>query len=224
MAWNVYDYVWEQNYRSAREYYLKHGNLECSPNYITDDGIKLGAWIKYLRNHCKKSENNFLSEEQIKMLDQIGMRWENKYSIRWETSYQTLCEYKKMHGNTDVPVAYTSDNGIKLGRWIRRQKELYSKNELLNSRAEKLEILGIVWNSSDSWEKKFRLAEIYAEKYGNIENMPPHYTTDGVKLYDWLCKQKKSPHKLSHEQYQKLLSIGVNLNTENKSIFPENSE
>ena len=69
------DVKWMAKYRWAMEYYIQHGDLYVPPKYETEDGIKLGGWIRTQRS-CKK--NNDLSQERINMLEKIGMIWESK--------------------------------------------------------------------------------------------------------------------------------------------------
>lgn len=65
--------AWERNYEEAKKYFEQHGDLSIPGSYKTKDGIKLNAWIQRQRQIKLK---NRLSNEQIELLDQIGMKWE----------------------------------------------------------------------------------------------------------------------------------------------------
>lgn len=213
MLWDVYDYVFERSYHAAVLYYQQHGDLECVSDYVTSDGIRLGAWLRYLRVQYKKNPK-FLTDEQYRMLNVIGMRWGNKYDLQWDKAYSELCEYHRRNKNITVPVAYTTASGSLLGRWIRRQTEAYAKGQLRHDRIERLEKLGIVWNTVDSWEEKFRLAKAYSQEHDGISDMPADHIVNGIRLNKWLNEQKligegKRKKQLTPEQREKLESIGL---------------
>ncbi|MBR1592527.1 MAG: helicase associated domain-containing protein [Ruminococcus sp.] len=213
MLWDVYDYVFERSYNAAAAYYREHGDLECGSEYVTPDGIRLGAWLRYLRTQSKKN-SRFLTDEQYQMLASIGMRWGSKYELQWDGVYQVLCEYYRANGNINLPAAYVTPDGVRLGRWIRRQIELHGNGQLTDSRTERLEKLGIVWNTDSSWEEKFRLAKKYSDEHNGILSMPSDYVTDGICLSKWLNEQKltgegRRKKQLTPEQRERLESIGL---------------
>lgn len=145
MVWDVPDYLWEQNYHAAMRYHRTYGNLEVPADYVDSDGIRLGAWICSVRawrkGHNKRAE---LTKERIARLDALGMNWAGKYNAAWERAYAQACKYRQEHGDLNVPSAYVTENGIRLGRWIRSQREAY-KTSLSDSRKQKLEALGMIW-------------------------------------------------------------------------------
>lgn len=42
MVWNVFDYLWEENYAAAVRYHREHGDLNVPCNYVDKDGVRLG--------------------------------------------------------------------------------------------------------------------------------------------------------------------------------------
>ncbi len=126
-----------------------------------------------------------------------------------------------------VPADYVAEDGCKLGRWIRRQRELYRKilaspdmvgniPDLHRVRLEKLVQIGLDLDAKDSWEKKFELAKKYYEEHGNLR-MPGDYVVEGVWLERWLRQQKaklmqrgeENSGELTEERKEKLYSIGL---------------
>lgn len=205
--------TWDIMYAVAEKYYRSTGSLEASPKLVTEDGYALGAWLQYLRTQYKKNKK-FLTDEQFRMLNAIGMRWDNKYDLQWESSYEELCAYHRENGHINIPAAYTTDSGLNLGRWIRRQIESYKKGHLRQDRIERLEKLGIVWNPDGFWEERFRLAKAYSEENHGIHSMPDDYTVNGIRLKKWLKEQKsigdgRRKKKLTPEQREKLEFIGL---------------
>ncbi len=219
MVWDVPDYLWEQNYNSAVRYHHAHGHLNVPADYVDEDGIRLGAWLCSVRA-WKKGQNRRaqLTGEQVARLDALGMNWVGKYNAAWETAYAEACKYRKEHGHLNVPSNYVTDNGIRLGRWIRKQREVFKTN-LSNTRKKKLDALGMVWQPEDPWNAKFRLVQQYYEVHGHT-NMPTDYVVEGVWLRRWLSEQKarlngkptgrsKTAKKLTDEQIEMLVTVGI---------------
>ena len=213
MVWDVCDYVFERYYHAAVMYYQEHGDLNCKSDYVTSDGVKLGAWLRNLRSRYIK-DKEFLSDEQFQMLNSIGMRWGNKYDLQWDEVYEELCEYYRIHKNVLIPTAYKTEKGTLLGKWIRRQADANAKGKLTSERIEKLKKVGFVFESVDAWEEKFQLAKTYSDEHQGKLNVPQSYVVNGVWLNKWLNEQKligegKRRKKLTPEQYRKLESIGL---------------
>lgn len=185
MVWDVPDYLWERNFASAMEYHRRHGNLDVPADYVDDNGVRLGAWIFNVRTGVKNGNARTpLTDDQIRRLNELGMNWEGRHNATWDKAYLAACRYKREYGNLDIPVAYTTKDGIALGRWIRRQK----KTELTESRREKLDALGVVWEKTDPWMEKFRLVKAYYDQNGHTK-MPADYVVEGVWLRRWLSEQ-----------------------------------
>ena len=229
MIWDVPDYVWERNYHAALEYYREHGNLDVPTYYVTEDGVRLGNWITYVRNARKRGRNvrsAELTPEQIKRLDELGFSWEGKFHSTWDKAYEAACSYKRKYGNLDIPVAYMTEDGLRLGRWIRRQRDKY--DTLSEKRKKKLEELGLQIVVEDPWNKKFLLVYAYYLEHGDVK-MPANYVVDGIWLARWLSEQVaryngkatgrgKTVKTLTPEQIEKLESVGIRKNVSQSDI------
>lgn len=223
---------WEAMYGMAKEYYAEHGNLKVPAAYTTQDGHSLGAWVATQRKVYNGKTAGSLNTQQIKRLDEIGMCWQSTQEASWEQNFAEAEKYFLEHGNLDIPAGYTTGNGCALGRWIRRQREIYQRMLLGNGQkgyvapgrqsihaahAERLSRIGMVWENPDSWERRFALAKQYYEEHGNLK-MPADIVVEGIWLGRWLREQRvklakedgqSSREALSEEQKQKLFSIGI---------------
>lgn len=213
MIWNVEDFGFERNYHAAAVYYREHGDLECSADYVDGDGVRLGAWIGYLRSQYKKRGRYALTEEQFRMLDAIGMRWGSKHDQQWNAYFRCLAAYLERTGNTDVPIAW-KENGVQLGRWLRRQKELYAGGELRQDRVQRLQAIGLVFDRNQheqAWERHFQAVRRYVETSGDTDVPKSLKDTDGVDLRRWVQIQNAQSRKgaLSSEKTERLRAIGV---------------
>ncbi len=118
---------WDAMYAMAKEYYEEHGNLEVPVHYATSDGYSLGAWISTQRKVYRKKTAGVLSRAQVERLEKIGMRWQGTWEAAWERNFAEAEKYFKKHGNLDIPADYVTEDGCGLGRWVRRQREVYQK-------------------------------------------------------------------------------------------------
>ena len=74
MRWErAADISWERYFEAAKQYFEKHGDLLPVYQYISDDGIRLGAWICSQRTARKSGVTQWgLNEERIARLDEIA--------------------------------------------------------------------------------------------------------------------------------------------------------
>lgn len=73
---------WNRNYKLAKAYYEYYRNLEVSQFFKTvngydydENGIALGRWISNQRQAYKGQGYEKITEDQIELLNQIGMKW-----------------------------------------------------------------------------------------------------------------------------------------------------
>ena len=214
MVWDVPDYLWEQSYAACVEYHRTHGDLDIPFDYVSNDGIKIGSWIRNQRlARQKKGQYPKLTENHIRRLDSIGMIWDTKHDRAWKNAYAEAKAYYDLHKNLDVPVNFVTDSGFKLGRWVavRRSK---GKANHSTARQRQLDAIGMIWDRPDSWETRFQLAARYFSEHGNLR-VPAGYKADGVWLNKWLNEQRqiylgrRTGKLLTGEQVARLTSIGM---------------
>lgn len=125
MVWDVPDYIFEKNYAHCLEYYQEHGNLDVPLKYVAKDGTRLGTWVNGIRcaaRNASSHQKTRLTDAQKSRLDELGFVWEPKKNILWKQYFAALVSYKKEYGNLDVSVVFTTEDGIPLGAWVRRQR------------------------------------------------------------------------------------------------------
>ena len=238
MAWNAVSAKWERGYAEAAAYYEQYADLEVPTKYITESGLKLGAWISYQKDAYQKG---LLSTERIHRLEQIGMNWGERNYRRWMEQYHAAERYYQVHGDLDVPANYVTEDGIKLGKWIAtlrhaRKKQTDVRTKLTPERIAMLDTIGMQWvkptakaktvrlSREEQWEARLECVKAYQKKYGDL-NIPAKYKTDeGFWLGRWWYLQKKllreEPGKLKPEQVEKLEEV---LEGERKKALPESA-
>ncbi|MCD7883551.1 MAG: Helicase associated domain protein [Lachnospiraceae bacterium] len=212
MIWGKIDFFWERNYEAAAAYYREHGNLDVLASYVNTDGIKLGIWIHRMRKERRKydenrSEGTMLTEEQIRRLDEIGMVWTKVNDTKWDKGYRVAKEYASTHGDLRVSARYVTEDGFKLGKWIWSQRQAYQNQKLSDTRKEKLDVIGMVWQA-DTWESRLELVKKWYRENGNIA-ITQNTVIDGVWIGKWLASQKKMREegRLSRRQVELLSEL-----------------
>lgn len=216
MIWDdVRSLQWEHGFEHAKAYYEAHGDLDVKAQYVCEDGYRLGSWIANNRTwHTNNSCANVLTEERTKRLEDIGMIWHKNNAV-WERYYNAAVEYYEAYGHLSVPAAYVDANGLKLGEWINRQKQIRNGNHknsvpLTEDQIERLDMLGMVWCSKfeKQWNDKYEAAKDYYNKYGDL-NVPVSYKTEnGIQLGRWVARQRVN-EKLTEKQRDMLNRIGM---------------
>ncbi len=206
---------WMKKYELLKEYQKEHGNIDVPTNY-EKDGIKLGQWLATQRQAHKGQGKCTITPDQTKLLEELGINWQ-VYNNRWNYYYEQLKEYKKQHGNIDVPKSY-EQNGMELGKWLMRQRRAYhghKRYKITENQIQLLEELGMNWQVHDKkWNDYYELLKEYKEEYGNID-VPQAYEKDGMKLGTWLSTQRqtyqgKTQCKMTDTHIQLLEELGMN--------------
>ena len=220
MCWSASDVLWEKNYKEALTWYASHGTIADVPvKYYTENGFALGAWLSNLRSsYRKKDGKRALTDEQIRRLDAIGMRWTNLFDEKWMEYYQAAKQYQEQHGSGSlqrIPSSYKTSEGLALGKWIAGQQEALRHPEdtsraLNEDRIRLLRKLGICREDlADSWTKNFEVLKRYQQVHHSLD-LSQDTICEGVWVGKWLSLQKKAHEegKLSSERSALLESIG----------------
>ena len=105
-----------------------------------------------------------------------------------------LERYKKAQGNTLVPVGYSED-GYKLGQWVRRQRQ--SRLMLTSEKSTLLDEINFVWDVSEAgFLSNLNLLKQYSAESGDTR-VPEHYEINGVRLGAWVASLRTPRTKLT---------------------------
>ena len=214
MVWNSFsDMSWERNLSEAVKYREKYGDLLVPRTYVSETDVALGAWIARQRQARKNGRG--LTQEQISRLDGLDMVWDVADEV-WRKYYAAARDYRETHGDLEVPAAYVSDEGVRLGDWISRIRNKGEKESLTEEQRQALDALGMVWESKYDrlWEAGYRHAEEYFREEGNL-NVPAAYCSeDGYALGRWVARQRGLMLKYDGERLARLEAIGMDWDRE----------
>lgn len=220
MVWDsVTDLNWSRYFSAVQKYYEENGDINIPSRYATKDGMALGLWLSNLRTWERSgAHSRYLTKERKDALNSLGMVWD-VLDYFWEQNYLAACKYYKEFGNLDVPAAYVSPDGIRLGSWVSRLRKLRSANGKMRGtpptaeQIARLDRIGMKWNSNldNKWEAAYSEAVRYAEKNGNLSVPPSYITKSGIALGHWIQRQRTTykQDKISDERKAKLNLIGM---------------
>lgn len=196
------DINWYTMYKEAVRYYNENGNLNVAQKY-TYNGQALGNWIVLQR---QMNYEGTLKGERVELLNKIGMVWSvrNRNSVySWKFMYDLAKKYYEENGDLFIPTLYTINiDGvdIKLGEWIKNQRNFYRMGKLSNERISLLEKININWTGVKrlTYDKRWLLIYNEALKYFKEHNnlvVPEDYLVDvedkPILLNNWIGTQRK---------------------------------
>lgn len=195
MVWVCADEKWDANYLEAVRYFNRVGNLLVPRLYVTETGVRLGAWLGemnriYTGRHPGAAH---LTGDQIRRLEAIGMVWGDRNEMRWQNAYHHAKRYYESHGDLNVPPDYIASDGTRLGKWITNQRasrKNQTRGKLDSQRIAQLDEIGMDWRLEDPWEYRYQLAVQYRKKQGNLDIPADYKTPEGIWLGKWLSRQK----------------------------------
>ncbi len=139
--------VWLKALVRLGEYVERQGHACVPAHYKTHDGFLLGRWVRDQRYEHKKGR---LSKDKKEILEQLpGWIWNTQRGMKesWLKSLNRLRGYVEQEGNAVVSYSYVTENGYKLGTWVRDQRYEHKKGRLSREQEAALEELaGWVWS------------------------------------------------------------------------------
>jgi hypothetical protein len=201
-VWNANESAWEESFNALKEYEKLHGHCNVPSEYLVNN-IKLGIWVVAQRQYYRKGK---LSHDRIKCLEEIGFIW-SKLESQWEEMFGALEEYKKKHGDCNVPQHWAENK--QLARWVLTQRNCYRDEKISHDRIKRLEDIGFIWNPFESqWEEMFNALKEYKGNHGHC-NIPQQWA-ENKRLAGWVGKQRQDyrKEKLNKDQINLLKEIG----------------
>jgi hypothetical protein len=200
--------AWEEMFLALQQYKQQHEN--CLVPQRWKENHKLADWVSEQRMAYNKGR---LDAERTRRLEELGFDWDPN-NTHWEKYYWQLVEFKKEHGNTNVP--QRSGKYAALGTWVRNQRAAKRYNRpIMAERAKRLDEIGFVWMLIEpmSWEKMFAALVEFKKIHGHC-NVPQksreHKSLEQKRLGKWVNSQRTAYYRkrLPPERQRKLEEIG----------------
>jgi transposase-like protein len=184
--------IWEGRLRELADYCKEHGHCNIPRN------SKLGTWVANQRRYYSwqaEGKTSSMTLSRIRELEKIGFKWNRSSATVWEDRFSELADYRKIHGDCNVPKKYSKN--IELGKWVANQRNKYrlqadGKSSFMTTfRFRELEKIGFKWRLISvltAW--KDRLSELadYRKIHGHC-NVPCNYSESSM-LANWVGTQR----------------------------------
>lgn len=222
MAWeDRHTASWNRCYGALCLYRQRRGDLDVPADYVTEEGLRLGAFVCSLRTaRSAGSRSGYLTRERIQQLDALGMIW-NKLDYLWERNYLGCAAYYLEHHDLDIPAAYVNPDGQRLGTWIRSLRRMRSgrgRNSLTEEQIRRLDAIGMIWEDTYTrrWEYGYGQAVKWYETHRNLDIPANYVDEDGFALGRWLRRHTERDPKtgrlairVTPERRAKLDALGM---------------
>ena len=147
IVWNMLEDKWMQHYSALKEFLKEHCWDEVKRN-VSYNGIDIGGWVsnqRMLKNGT--AHTGHISEEQIKMLENLGISWK-PIEENWCNTYYLVKEYTELYGWENLKYK-TEYKNVKIGVWISRHKAARKgtcgRFKINEERIEMLNKIGMKW-------------------------------------------------------------------------------
>ncbi len=171
---------------------------------------ELGRALGYNDNRLREKFEVLGPVQYINVLrEAITTNIVDKLGLSWDERFGELTKFKDAYGHCNVPNEYPENKP--LGTWVEGQRSRRRRNNLEQSRVDKLDSIGFDWNPIDTlWEKQFGGLEQFKKIYGHCD-VPSTYNKN-KQLVHWIINQRAQYSKkiLSQERVNKLINIGFN--------------
>jgi len=173
---------------------------------------QLGNWVMNQRIAVfNKKKEGELSSDQIKVLNGIGFEWVLvKHTVRvgWDERFEELKQYKKDHGDYNVPRKYKANP--QLASWVNTNRTKYKNGKLSKERIESLQGIGFSWVigcGRVGWDERFKQLKEYKDTNGNCNVST--YDENNKELAYWVTTQRRfyKKNKLLPERIKLLNEI-----------------
>jgi Helicase associated domain len=193
---------WEEGFSYLRHFSDREGHCRVSQRYKTEEGYRLGQWVKVQRTNKKG-----LDPDRRKRLEALtGWDWD-PISTEWEESFCRLKHFSEREGHCVVTRSYTTVEGYRLGIWVSSQRK--KKDLMCPKRRSRLEALpGWSWDPfAVQWEKGFSRLKQFLEREGHCRVARSHTSEDGYRLGVWVNRQRLDKNLMYPDRRQRLEAL-----------------
>lgn len=195
---------WDLQFQKLCEFKEQYGHCKVNKEY--DETVYRWAITQKIFNNKGQ-----LREDRKEKLNDIRFCWDVR-DEKFEIGYEHALKYYDSHDNINVSKGYIDEDGYRTGKWICTQRQRYKSGKISNTRAKKLEKLGISWNPfDDAFQNALNHVKEYHVEHRDL-NVPRSYKSpDGYNLGDFITtqRQKYKKHKLTQEKTDILNQYGM---------------
>jgi len=197
---------WMRQYERACSLFEKYGPYQ---EWKSIPGTK--GTLRWVAEQLRRMESGQLRCNEAELLRSIEIV-PPKREDPWMHYFRSAEAYRRENGDLDVPTSYTTKDGVRLGKWISKQRSIYhgtlEGKSMPESQIRLLESLGMVWDPRrKAIETGLQAAQRYYRDKGDL-NVPTKYVDEtGFPLFQWLYDVRRKKTKLPDEDIRFLESM-----------------
>ena len=202
------DKIWNARFRELLAYYREHGHTKFLKN---ETRPKLKSLSEFCVTQRRVWKMKRMHPNRFRRLNSIDFKFAPLDSRpQWDDQFQKLVEYKKKHGNPNVP---KRDESL-LYYWCRKQRTHYHNyagkaKPYPKYRRDKLESIGFLWYGWRTFPMRCSELKAFHDKHGHfrIPSDHPNYLAKWLQFREEEYARGKLPKK--YEQMLKDIGIDV---------------
>ena len=214
--WDQKEEKWYRHYHLMQQYVEKYGKLPTKAAARSDPDAKaLYDWRLSQKNNFR-----YLSEHQIRLLEQLGFVFcQRSDDEKWMENYAALRDFIAVHRRFPTKTDANSDAEIcRIYRWLLTEKKKYEEGRSSPEHIELLNELHIIWNKKASfWETNFELLCQYYQDHGRVPSCKIKMGERAVGQWYHKILRKYARSELSEEIVERFRSRQIPLETEHKA-------
>jgi Helicase associated domain len=201
-VWDAISDQWEDGFSHLKQFSKKVGHCRVAKQYKTEHGYRLGYWVSNQRVNKESMDPN----RRQRLEELPGWSW-GPHSDQWEEGFSYLKQFLKQEGHCRVPQSYRTDDGYRLGQWVRVQRG--NVDTISPDRRHRLEALpSWIWEPlSNQWEEGFSHLKQFSEREGHCRVPDRYGTDDGCRLGQWVGNQRAKRGTMETDRRQRLEAL-----------------
>ena len=115
---------WMEQYENVKKFYKENHHLHIPTK--NSKYKKMVAWLTRQRVLYREQNWNILTKKHIQLLNELDKNWAtpNNAEYKWKRNFDFCKDFYEKYDCLEIPLHYEPD-GIKIGRWLRCQRERY---------------------------------------------------------------------------------------------------
>ena len=201
-SWEVLADKWEEGFSYLKTFSDREGHCRVTMDYTTEDGHRLGQWVKIQRR-----TNDKMDPDRRQRLEALpGWSWDVLLD-KWEEGFSHLNQFSDREGHCRVPHSYKTNDGYRLGQWVVVQRR--TKHTINFDRRQRLEALpGWSWDARlDKWEEGFSYLKKFSDRVGHCRVLQSYKTEEDYRLGQWVGVQRSTKDTMDPDRRQRLEAL-----------------
>jgi hypothetical protein len=183
---------WNLHFSALEKYVREYGDAAVPTEFVTRDGVKLGAWVQKCRVRIMGGRGTLDASQIARLLAMPG--WTN--SLLQSNYEQAIHELKAIAAKGDILSItnhFVTPSGFRLGQWCGVRRTQYKQGKLSAERIAQLEsITGWVWDKNEAdWLFGYQSLLDWVKVNGTAR-VPALAQFKGFKLGSWVRGQREA--------------------------------